>query len=58
MAGELDAQDVGNILNLLGRVELKGSEAHAFVTAEMKLKMLLKNLQDAEPPKKEDTDKS
>lgn len=42
---DLNEQDVVNVLNLMSRVELKGNEAQAYVTAEMKLKLMLKTLQ-------------
>lgn len=46
----LKAQDIQNILNIMSRVELKGNEAHAYVTCEMKLRMMLKQCEENEAP--------
>jgi len=43
-------QDINNILNIMSRVELKGTEAHAYVTCDMKLRVLLKQLEAESPP--------
>lgn len=45
----LNAQDINNILNIMSRVDLKGNEAHAYVTCEMKLRVILKHLEAAKP---------
>lgn len=52
----LNAQDIQNILNIMSRVELKGNEAHAYVTCDTKLRVLMKQLEEAAPATDEDTD--
>jgi len=56
MPEELNIQDVQNILNIMSRTDIKGNEAHAYVTAEMKLKMIMQRLQNDDAPATEDGD--
>lgn len=51
MPEELNLQDIQNILTFMGRVDMKGGEAHAYVTAEVKLKMMQQRLQNEGPAK-------
>lgn len=49
-AAPLTTQDINNILNIMSRVDLKGNEAHAYVTCDMKLRVMLKQLEALQPP--------
>jgi len=56
MPEEISLQDVQNILTFMGRADLKGGEAHAYVTAEMKLKMMAQRLKSDAETAGSDTD--
>lgn len=49
MSPELTAVDIDNLIALLGRVELKGSEAKVYVGLEMKLAVLKRTLAPQAP---------